>query len=112
MASVVGFNVTAFAIFAKVYAGNAGLIPAYWRLKTFVREVTLERGLVVGGLLTLAGLVASIYAIVIWSSSSFGHLVPSSMMRVTIPALTAVAIGVEVMFASFFLSVLALPARR
>jgi glycosyltransferase involved in cell wall biosynthesis len=112
MGTVVGFNTMAFAVFAKVYAGNAGLIPAYWRLKTFVREATLERGLILGGLLALGGGIASAYAVIVWGQSSFGPLVPTSMMRVTIPALTALALGIEIMFSSFFLSVLNLQARR
>lgn len=106
MTVVVGFNTTCLAVFAKVFAANARLIPARQRLYTFVREATLERGLIIGALLFVLGLAGSLYAFLVWRGTSFGPLVPNSMMRVTIPSLTALAVGLQMMFASFFLSTL------
>jgi len=106
MGIIVGSNVATFAVFAKVFAANAKLIPAQERLHRFVREVTLERGLILGAALALLGLAGSIYALVAWSHVSFGAVVPGDMMRVTIPSVTALALGIQIMFSSFFLSTL------
>jgi hypothetical protein len=109
MAVVVGLNTAAYAVFAELYAAQARLIPARHRLYTFVREATLERGLILGGLLFLLGVFGAMYAFFSWRATSFGPVAPESMMRVTIPSLTSLAVGLEIMFASFFLSTLALP---
>ena len=42
---------------------------------------------------------------------AFGPLEPTRMLRVVIPAVTAVTLGAQVMLASFFLSVLRLRRR-
>jgi hypothetical protein len=109
MAVVVGVNAAVYAVFAKLYAAQAKLIPAGNRFHAFVREATLERGLVLGILLFLLGIVGATYAFFAWRAASFGPVAPESMMRITIPSLTSLAVGLEVMFASFFLSTLSLP---
>jgi hypothetical protein len=58
--------------------------------------------------LAIAGAAGSLYGFFAWSATDFGPLVASAMMRVTIPSLTALAVGVQIMFASFFLSTLRL----
>jgi glycosyltransferase involved in cell wall biosynthesis len=103
---IIGVQVVAFALFSKVFAVNARLIPEDIRIKSALRIVTLERGLMLGVLLSLVGIAGSIYAFIVWGRISFGQLVPSSMMRIVIPSLTFLAVGIQIIFASFFLSVL------
>jgi glycosyltransferase involved in cell wall biosynthesis len=107
-AMVLGLQAVAFSIFSKIFTAGARLIPEDNRLAAAIRVFTLERGIVFGALLTLTGLVGSLYSIFAWGSASFGELLPSSMMRVVIPSLTALTIGVQVIFAAFFLSTLRL----
>jgi len=68
--------------------------------------VKLETGLLVGVVLVAIGFIASLHAFVIWKDLSFGALVPALMLRRFIPAVLAVTLGIAVIFASFFLSVL------
>jgi len=103
---IIGLQVVAFALFSKVFAVNARLIPEDNRIKSTLRIVTLERGIIVGVFLCLIGIAGSIYAFIIWGRTSFGQLIPSSMMRIIIPSLTFLAVGIQIIFASFFLSVL------
>jgi glycosyltransferase involved in cell wall biosynthesis len=107
-ALIVGFQTAAFAVFSKMFAIREGLLPQDRRLKRFLKYINLETGLILGGILLLFGLGSSVYAFELWSSRSFGALEPSSMMRVVIPAVTALALGVQVIFSSFFLSILEL----
>ena len=67
---------------------------------------TVEKGIVVGILLFIAGIVFSILAVTVWSKFSFGELNPNSSMRLTIPAFTAIVLGAELIFSSFFLGIL------
>ncbi len=108
MAIVLGLQVVTFALFLKVFAIGARLIPADDRIKKFLDMFSLERGIIIGGLLLLAGVAGSIIGFVLWGMKLFGQLDPSSMMRIIIPSLTALTIGCQIVFSSFFLSALQL----
>lgn len=108
VAIILGMQLITLAVFAKVFAICAGLSPSNPRLAWLFTESTLERGLLAGGILALAGAAGSLTGIVIWGASDFGPLIVDSMMRVTIPSLTCLAVGVQIMFASFFVSTLRL----
>jgi glycosyltransferase involved in cell wall biosynthesis len=110
-AIILGFQAVAFAIFTKVFAISEGLLPGDPRLNLQKIKVTLERGLIVGAALTLTGLVCSAYSIWSWKQVSFGVLNPARTLRIIIPAVTALIIGVQIVFSSFFLSVLGLRRR-
>jgi glycosyltransferase involved in cell wall biosynthesis len=105
-AVLLGLQAIAMALFSRTYAVRAQLLPPNDFVATFLRIVTLERGLLTGCALTLIGLAGSAYAFLAWGHTSFGALVPSSMMRLVIPSLTLLAAGFHLMFASFFLGVL------
>jgi len=108
MAVVIGFQAVTFALFAKVFAVSEGLLPEDARLNHLLRWVKLEVGLVVGALLLLFGLGASIYALSDWGAHAFGPLDPFRVLRVIIPAVTALVLGCQVILSSFLLSVLRL----
>jgi len=109
---IVGVQTIYFAIFSKVYGVSVNLIPSNDIIDRFQRIFTLERGLAVGGILSLAGIGGLVYAIVFWGEKTFGSLVPSDMMRITIPSLTLTLIGVQTIFASFFLTTLNLKRKK
>ena len=54
----------------------------------------------------IIGLVLTIMALVGWNSRDFGQLNPQEMMRLTIPAVTFMVTGVQVLFGSFFIGIL------
>jgi hypothetical protein len=47
-----------------------------------------------------------------WGGQSFGPLDPRQVMRVVVPAATALVLGCQVVLSSFFLSLLAMGLRR
>lgn len=107
-AVLVGFQAVWFAVFAKVFALMAGLVPRDERVEKALRRVTLERGLVLGGCMLAAGLAGAVYAVNVWRSQAFGPLDPGRMFRLIIPSVMGLVLGGQVVFASFFLSVLGL----
>ena len=111
MAILIGFQSIAFAVFTKVFAISEGLLPEDPRLNTLFRYVNLETGLIVGFTLAVAGLAGSIYAVDLWGESAFGPLNPSRTFRMVIPAVSTLTLGCQIIFASFFLSVLGLRRR-
>jgi glycosyltransferase involved in cell wall biosynthesis len=108
VAVVIGFQAMVFALFTKVFAISEGLLPDDSRLNGLFRIITLERGLIAGVLLVIAGLAGSIYAVTFWDERSFGPLDPSRTLRIIIPSITALIIGCQTILSSFFLSVLVL----
>ena len=108
---LLGFQAIAFAVFTKIFAISEGLLPPDPTLDKLFQYITLEVGLAVGCLLTFAGLATSVYAVGAWGSKHFGALDYSRTMRLVIPAATFLTLGVQTIFASFFMSVLGLRRR-
>ena len=105
-ALVIGFQIVTFAVFTKTYAINEGLMPQDPKLKKILRFFNLETGLIFAAVLLLLGVIGSIYAFKIWQGALFGSLDPANVMKVVIPSVTCLALGVQLFFSSFFLSVL------
>jgi glycosyltransferase involved in cell wall biosynthesis len=108
LALLCGFQAVAFAIFTKVFAITEGILPEDPRIEHLREVLSLERGLVTGSILMLGGLVLLAWAVVEWVQTGFGALNYSHTMRIVIPGATLTAIGVQVLFGSFFLDVLGL----
>jgi glycosyltransferase involved in cell wall biosynthesis len=108
---LLGFQAISFAVFTKFFAISEGLLPADPTLDKLFRYITLEVGLALGSLLTVAGLMTSAYAVGGWGSRHFGPLDYSHTMRTVIPAALSIILGVQTIFASFFMSVLGLRRR-
>ena len=107
-ATICGFQAVVFAIFAKTYAIKAKLLPEDPRFTRLGDVFTLEIGIVAGVVLLLAGLGVSAYAVDFWGRTSFEGLDPAVSMRFVLPAVTSIVLGIEVVFSSFFFSVLGL----
>ena len=107
-ATLLGLQLCLFALFARVAAQNARLLPRSAMLDRWLGIFTLERGLVAGLALALAGLLWSAAAFWQWRETGFGSLDPRVVMRDTIPACSLMIGGMEIALASFLLSVLRL----
>jgi hypothetical protein len=110
-AIIIGYQSILFAVFTKKIAISEGLLPEDPRLDRVFQYVKLEVGLLVSFLLIIAGLSGSVYAYWFWDRVSFGNLDPSRTMRIVIPAVTALTLGCQILFSSFFLSILGLRRR-
>lgn len=106
MAIVIGVQIVLFALFTKVYGINTGLLPKCDKTSRRLERFSLENGLVLGIVLFLLGVIFSVFAFIFWGKNSFGDLIPSQILRITISALTLLVLGVQIMFSSFFLYIL------
>ena len=105
-AALLGMQLCLFALFARVSAQNAGLLPRHAGLQRLLRTLTLERGLLLGLTVAACGLAWSGAAFWEWREAGFGALDPRVVMRDTIPAATLMVGGMEIMLAAFLLSLL------
>lgn len=106
MAMISGLQIVFFALFTKVYASKAKLLPEDKKFEKKLEKFTLERGIIIGAGLILIGIIATIIAVLYWKNREFGNLMPSHIMRITIPAVTLFVIGLQISFSSFFLYIL------
>ncbi len=108
---LLGFQIVTVAVFAKVFAISEGLLPPDRKLEKFFSYANLENGLLAGALIFLIGLGLSIYAVLSWHAHHFGPLNVAQMLRLTLPAATAMTLGVQISVSSFFLGLLRLGKR-
>ena len=108
---LVGFHACVFAVSAKVFGMSEGLLPRDIRFQRWSRWLNLETGVVAGSVLVLLGFAMSVYAVGAWYRTGFGNLSPTAALRITLPSVTALMLGVDVIFTSFFLSLLGLKRR-
>jgi hypothetical protein len=107
-AVVVGSQLVAFAFFTKVFAIAEGLLPQDSKFSRLFTFFTLERGICLGLGIFVAGAGLLLRAALIWHQFGFGTMSYGDNMRRLIPAMALVALGIQIIFSSFFMSVLGL----
>ena len=103
-----GFQAAWFAVFAKKFAVAEGLVPGDSMMNRFADMLTLEKGLIAGGLIFLSGLCTALFAIFRWWQAGWGDLEPQQTMRLVIMSCLLLAMGAQICFSSFFLSIIGL----
>jgi hypothetical protein len=102
-AAIVGVQIIYFGLFAMAVAEKMRMrAPARVADRLF-RWASLHSASALGLGLVVLGLGGALYAIVEWGHASFGALFPSRMMRITIPAVTTLAIGMQMLFGTLLL---------
>jgi glycosyltransferase involved in cell wall biosynthesis len=109
---LMGFQAALFAFLSRVYAVQQRLYPEPRRFRQLFRVVTLERGLIAGAVVAVAGVVGAVYSVLEWKRQAFGELNLAQTARIVIPSATAMALGIEIILFSFFLSTLGLSMRQ
>jgi len=106
LAILMGYQSILFAVLAKTFAVNEGLLPKDPHLDRFFKVIYLERGLALGALAFLAGLILLAIAVWQWKAAHFGHLDYAVTMRWVIPGVTLTALGFQTILSGFFVSIL------
>jgi glycosyltransferase involved in cell wall biosynthesis len=108
---LIGVHISVFAVSAKVFGMREGFLPDDPKFQRLFLYFQLESGLLLGIFFLLAGFIAMAYAVVVWRQASFGPLLPTHMLRLVLPAAASLMLGVEIVFSSFFLSLLGMRNR-
>ncbi len=108
MCAIIGVQFVALACFTKVFAIGEELLPDDPKFSRVFRFFTLEKGLIVGVLLFAAGAASLAWSFWLWKRAGFGALPYGENLRRVIAAATLLTLGIQVMGASFFMSVLGL----
>ncbi len=105
-AVMLGYQSCIFAVCAKVLVVNMGLHPRNSRFMSFSKWLSLEKCLTAGGLLFVVGVAIAGVAVGGWFKQHFGDLDPFHTMRLVIPSILAMTLGVQTAFAGFFIGLL------
>ena len=108
LALLIGQQAILFAVFAKMFSLNEGLLPSDPRVDRFFKFFTLEKGLALGALAAVMGGVLLTLAFARWQQNSFGPLDYSQTMRVVIPGVTLIALGIQTILGSFMISIMSI----
>jgi glycosyltransferase involved in cell wall biosynthesis len=109
---LVGFQFIIFYGLTKIFAVENELLPKSNRYNRLFKIINLEKGLIIGFVLLLIGLFLSYKGLVSWQAKQFGELDTSTNLRVIIPAITALQLGIQTILFSLFFSVLGLKKQK
>jgi len=101
--TLMGAQILSIGAFAKVFSYAERFDKGSVSLKRGLRKVTLESGLLLGGALFLAGFAGCAWVTWKWAASGFGEL---HEVRQILFWSMWLFLGVQVIFSSFFLSML------
>lgn len=105
---ILGFNILSMFLIVKTYAYNHHFLPK----KTVDWNAKLKEDffIFVGALFVFIGIILSVLAVWLWRKEGFGSLIPEKMMRITIPAVTMIAVGIQSTFTGFIISIVKVKA--
>jgi glycosyltransferase involved in cell wall biosynthesis len=101
--ALTGAQIIAIGLFAKVFSFTELFARRQHSLERWLRRVRLEEGLIAGALLVLIGAAGALAVLWKWVASGFG---PMHDVRVVIFFAFWFLLGIQVIFSSFFLSML------
>jgi glycosyltransferase involved in cell wall biosynthesis len=101
--TLLGAQILSIGAFAKVFSYSARFDRGTISLKRFLKRITLETGLFVGGTTFLAGFTGCAWITWRWAASGFG---PLYEIRQVLFWSMWLFLGIQIIFASFFLSML------
>jgi glycosyltransferase involved in cell wall biosynthesis len=101
--SLLGVQVLSLGIYAKVYSLTSQLRESDGLIGWLLKYFNLERGIILGGLVFLIGLLINATILYQWVMADFGALF---RIRDAILAMTLMVLGAQISFSSLFLSIL------
>ena len=108
LALILGYNLVLFDVLAKTFSMGAGLArPDRW-LVSMLTLFRLERGLILGSVLFLAGLALEMKIVLDWAAGGYGALMA---VRGVVIGMTAMVLGMQTVFGSFLVSLLLVKRR-
>jgi glycosyltransferase involved in cell wall biosynthesis len=105
-AILVGSNTIIFFLIAKQFSTNERLVPEGKRFRAYRTHIKAEELIVGGAALALLGIIGLVLAVHQWGMAEFGVLEYTWMMRLVIPSVGALSVGVQVLLGGFLSAIL------
>lgn len=107
--TILGYLSVLFSVLTKIYASHEGILPMSPRYRRLVEKLSVERGLVVGLIIFVLGIVLAFAQVLRWSDFGFGALDASQTVRVAIPAVLGIVLGFTTIMFSMFSGIMTIP---
>ncbi|MFA5356657.1 MAG: glycosyltransferase family 2 protein [Candidatus Omnitrophota bacterium] len=107
--SIFSYQVLNLGIYAHTYAIRQGFLGYDQFTLFFKKRFNLEKGIMLGGAIALAGVAIFSFIFIEWVAKGFGEL---ERIRESILAMTFTVIGLQTIFSSFFISLLFLERKE
>ena len=101
---IIGFNIICMFLMVRLYAFNHHFLPE--KSINWNQRLNEDVFVFLGIIFVIAGITLSIVALESWRNECFGPLVPEKIMRITIPAVTLIAVGIQGIFTGFIMGIL------
>ncbi len=111
MCVIIGVQFVALSAFAKVFGIGEGLLPPNAALTLALERFSLEKGLIAGFLIFVLGVGLLGWAVWVWMEAGFQAIPYEENLRRVMAAATCMMVGLQIMSASWFLSVLGLKTK-
>lgn len=106
---LLGVQTLTFALLARQLAQRDGLMPAGPSFQRLRRWATLERMAMLGVIAAALGLAGLVIAAGHWAALGFGNLQGRATMRVVVPSLVAMGVGLQLLLSGFLSAMIDLP---
>jgi glycosyltransferase involved in cell wall biosynthesis len=106
---LLGFQIIMIGLYARAFSVREGFEMRDAFLEKIERFVSLERGILIGTVLFLAGFGGSLYIVAKWIKVDF--VGPFLEIKMALYCLFFMLIGIQIIFSSFFLSLLKIPRK-
>lgn len=107
--AVLGYQAVLFSVMVKLFGARQGLLPMSPRYRQLVERFSVERGLVLGMLIFVAGILVAVLQLFRWGGAGFGSMDTAQNVRTAVPAVLGMVLGFQTIMFSMFAGVLNIP---
>lgn len=108
MCAAIGYQLLLLWICARMFGWRSGLLPATSSTPFFEKNVTLERGVILGVIEFMLGVIVSALLLRYWYVQGFGELNMAVALRYALWGFVLLMLGIQTISQSFFLGFLLL----
>jgi glycosyltransferase involved in cell wall biosynthesis len=101
---IIGTSILSFGIIAKIYAHECGYIPQ--KSESLFVKLTADRGSLIGALLCMLGVIATVIALLIGKVGAFGAFETERVLRLTLPTLAVFVVGIQLISTAFLADII------
>ena len=106
-----GFQMVCFHILTRIFAVRFNLLPRSGRYDRLRSRISVDNACIIGGLLLLVSVIATLAGVFSWGATGFGDMVATEIVRPAALAVVAASFGVQVITTGFLSSMLQQPIR-
>lgn len=106
-----GFQMICFYALSRIFAVRFNLLPTSDRFERLKSKISVDNACMVGGMLLLVAMIATLAGVFSWGATGFGDLDPSRIVRPAALAVVCASLGAQIITTGFLSSMLQQPIR-